>query len=1184
VGTSRGMDEVSSRLMNLAGRCAPQFDRRDWQRGEDYFRDRAVSIVRVGPDGLEALVQGSEEFPYDVRLDWSKADDNRLGIDCSCPRFAEWGACKHVAATIFAADARKLGVRVPGTDPLSVDVIEGDDDREVGHRFGHDADDEDWDPPRGGRTAGVPPARAGNGEGNGSSRAGRVRIPNWKKQLDQLAEAANEERAQCAESETGSPRSKPREIWYLLDVARTLRHGWPCISLRQCVLKKDGTRGKLKAVRLSLDEAGALSLAEDRRLLALLAGNDQDTDYGFGSYRYLYDLSDFAVAPAMFDFLLPQLCASGRFGWLPDDGSGNATIRPLAWDDGPAWKVSLNLAKSADEKHWVLGGRLIRGEEIDELSNPLVVLRHGLAIFRDRIARVDAWGHFHWVSLLREFGSLSVPVKEEQDLVERLVQSPDPPPVDWPAELRWVEERPAPVPRLRITNSKSQWSENLEGRLAFQYGDRSAAFEDGQAGWYDRPSRRAVFRDLEAENAAKDRLLAAGAKRPDRYGPREAGLFQILPAKMSGLVLELTEAGWDVEAQGCVIRRPASWTINVTSGIDWFELDGAFNFGGVEARLPELLAALRSGERFVKLGDGSRGMLPHDWLARYASLAELGEQHADRLRFLPNQAALLDVLLAEHERENVAVDQTFAQLREKLRSFEGVRPGQEPASFVGELRHYQREGLGWLQFLDEFGFGGCLADDMGLGKTIQVLAHLEQRRVASGPRESKGRRKRDDGRRPSPVVEGAHRPSLVADGAHRPSLVVVPRSLVFNWIEEARRFTPELSVLNYTGHERSAVRDRLNDVDLVVTTYGTIRRDIARLRDQEFDYAILDEAQAIKNASSQAAKACRLLRARRRLAMTGTPVENHLGELWSLFEFLNPGMLGKSRKLTGLVAKTRRRAVEPDGEREPAVDATLLTRALRPFLLRRTKQQVLAELPAKTEQTLYCELDPTDRELYEELRDHYRLALVDRVKKFGLQKSKIHVLEALLRLRQAACHPGLLDKKKIDSGSSKLETLLEQLTEVIAEGHKALVFSQFTSLLAIVRRRLDGRQMVYEYLDGKTVKRQSKVERFQTDPDCRLFLISLKAGGQGLNLTAADYVFILDPWWNPAVEAQAVDRAHRMGQQRHVFAYRLIARDTVEEKILLLQNQKRDLAQAIVSADKSLLGNLTADDLQLLLS
>ncbi len=323
------------------------------------------------------------------------------------------------------------------------------------------------------------------------------------------------------------------------------------------------------------------------------------------------------------------------------------------------------------------------------------------------------------------------------------------------------------------------------------------------------------------------------------------------------------------------------------------------------------------------------------------------------------------------------------------------------------------------------------------------------------------------------------------------------------------------------------------------------------------------------------------------VALTGTPVENHLGELWSLFEFLNPGMLGRQPKMTGLLAGGQPgRGPMSRSENDPHRGESLavLGKALRPFLLRRTKQQVLTELPDKTEQTLYCELDGPQRELYGELRDHYRQALLARVQKSGLGKSKIHVLEALLRLRQAACHPGLLDRTKIDAGSSKLQTLLEQLAEVVAEGHKALVFSQFTSLLAIVRGELDRREIVYEYLDGKTVKRQAKVERFQTDPACRLFLISLKAGGQGLNLTAADYVFILDPWWNPAVEAQAVDRAHRIGQDRHVFAYRLIARDTVEEKILQLQAHKRDLAKAIVSAENALLRDLTVDDLQLLLS
>jgi len=360
-----------------------------------------------------------------------------------------------------------------------------------------------------------------------------------------------------------------------------------------------------------------------------------------------------------------------------------------------------------------------------------------------------------------------------------------------------------------------------------------------------------------------------------------------------------------------------------------------------------------------------------------------------------------------------------------------------------------------------------------------------------------------------------------------------------------------------------------------LTTYGTVRRDAARLRDVEFDYVVLDEAQAVKNGGSEAAKAVRLLRGGHRLALSGTPVENHLGELWSLFEFLNPGMLGAASVFKS--ASAARHAVDQETRR-------LLAHALRPFILRRTKKQVVRELPAKTEQTIYCELDPPQRTLYNELRRHYRDSLLARIQSQGLGKSKIMVLEALLRLRQAACHPGLIDPKRTGEPSAKLEALQAEIREVLDAGHKALVFSQFTSLLKIVRNRLDSERVAYEYLDGSTRDRQARVERFQNDPDCGVFLVSLKAGGLGLNLTAAEYVFLLDPWWNPAAEAQAVDRAHRIGQTRPVFAYRLIARDTVEEKVIELQQSKRELAAAIIGEDNALIRDLRREDLELLLS
>jgi SNF2 family DNA or RNA helicase len=397
---------------------------------------------------------------------------------------------------------------------------------------------------------------------------------------------------------------------------------------------------------------------------------------------------------------------------------------------------------------------------------------------------------------------------------------------------------------------------------------------------------------------------------------------------------------------------------------------------------------------------------------------------------------------------------------------------------------------------------------------------------------------------------------------------------VFNWQREAARFAPALRVLDFTSGDRLTSLERFNDHDVILATYGTLRRDIGQLKEIRFDYAILDEAQAIKNARTSSAKAARLLQADHRLALSGTPIENHLGELWSLFEFLNPGMLGAS----SFFATSGGGARSADDE-----VLTLLARGLRPFILRRTKEQVAAELPARTEQTLYCDLEPPQRALYDELRNHYRGSLLGAVARVGLERAKIQILEALLRLRQAACHPALIDPARASDQSAKFDVLVPRLQELAEDGRKTLIFSQFTTLLGLLRERLDECQLAYEYLDGKTRDREARVERFQRD-DCRLFLISLKAGGLGLNLTAAEYVFLLDPWWNPAVEAQAIDRAHRIGQTRPVFACRLIARGTVEEKVLELQATKRKLADAIVRADEGLIRQLRREDLELLLS
>jgi SNF2 family DNA or RNA helicase len=690
-------------------------------------------------------------------------------------------------------------------------------------------------------------------------------------------------------------------------------------------------------------------------------------------------------------------------------------------------------------------------------------------------------------------------------------------------------------------------------------------------------SQNLVRRDIQFEHDCLAWLLTVGMKQ----NPSNPGELLSFPAKnLPHIVSELLAHGWGVTADQRVVRQSGPARLSVSSGIDWFELRGTVKFetdnGTEEIALPQLLAAARTGRTMIQLSDGSHGLLPDEWLAEHGLLTTIGELQDDHLRFKTNQAAILDGLL--RKQELVSVDENFAQARQRLREFEGIKPITPTDNFNGQLRPYQSEALGWFDFLRQFGMGGILADDMGLGKTVQVLALLASRVWLRKQQEQ---------------TNGVPK---------QPVLIVAPRSVVFNWIDEAERFTPELKVLAYAGNEREKLREQFKDHDLIVTSFGLMRRDIAELRNCPFDYVVLDEAQAIKNPSSQSAKAARLLNTQHRLALTGTPVENHLGDLWSIFEFLNPGFLGSSLRFGQLVRgdigskASAKPTMNNRGVEKPKTNvANQIADALRPFILRRTKKQVLKDLPDKTEQTIVCEMEPQQRKLYDELRLHYRNSLLGTKSSLPSDGSEgtvpatgggsaMMVLEALLRLRQASCHPGLIDPNRRGEPSAKLEALIEMVLELAEEGHKALIFSQFVEMLSIVRSRLEEHGVVYEYLDGQTRDRKRRVQRFQDDPDCPVFLISLKAGGLGLNLTAAEYVFILDPWWNPAVEQQAIDRTHRIGQTRHVFAYRMICQNTVEQRIAELQDRKRQLADAIVGGDQSPLRNLSREDLERLLS
>jgi non-specific serine/threonine protein kinase len=409
-----------------------------------------------------------------------------------------------------------------------------------------------------------------------------------------------------------------------------------------------------------------------------------------------------------------------------------------------------------------------------------------------------------------------------------------------------------------------------------------------------------------------------------------------------------------------------------------------------------------------------------------------------------------------------------------------------------------------------------------------------------------------------------------------PSLLVVPKSLIANWERETERFTPGLSILEFVGNSRKKDAAVFSGYDIILTTYGTMLRDIEFMKDYRFDYIILDESQAIKNPLAQSSKAARLLNSAHRLVMTGTPVENNTFELWSQFAFLNPGLLGNMDYF-------KREFSTPIESRENEETAQLLRQLIYPFILRRTKEQVAPELPSRTERILYTDLEPAQRKLYNHTRDYYRGLLMGMIDKEGINDVRMKILEGLLRLRQICIHPALVDPA-FRGESAKFVILLETLETLHAEGHKVLIFSQFVQSLHLLQKELDARQLHYVYLDGQTNDRQQQVDTFQDDRSIPFFLISLKAGGVGLNLTAADYVIHLDPWWNPAVEMQAADRAHRIGQDKPVFIYKIIARDSVEEKILQLQERKKELVDQLISTEGSFFKSITKDDVKVLFS
>ncbi len=652
-----------------------------------------------------------------------------------------------------------------------------------------------------------------------------------------------------------------------------------------------------------------------------------------------------------------------------------------------------------------------------------------------------------------------------------------------------------------------------------------------------------VRTDIVAQQSAAQTLVGLGLQ-PDESGESFIARGDDAIRFWSEGVGSLPES-WDLfvpeNLVGAEIRnKTVQMNARVSSGVDWLSLQISYESEGIGVDRRELERCLREGSKYVRLSDNSYAPIDPRTVAQLVDREMELIAAANKQGRIPlSQAGRVQELLARADIQSVSA--TTKKLFEKLGNIDEIKKVKKPRTLKATLRPYQEQGLSWLRFVHDIASGGVLADDMGLGKTIQTIALLL---------------------------------SVKQDQKTLCSLIVAPTSVVGNWQREIARFAPTLSVAMWHGAGRKDQQEELLSANVIITSYALLRRDIQLLTKIDLDYAILDEAQNIKNPESATALAARELNSRRRLALTGTPIENRLSEIWSIFEFVSPGLLGPLNKFEERFARPI--------DQGDAKAASRLRAVIHPFILRRTKLEVADDLPPKIESDKVIDMAPDQKAVYGQILREVREQVMGEVEKSGIGKSQLHILAGLTKLRQAACDPRLLGlpREFKDTDSAKLMALRELVNEAEEGGHKVLIFSQFVTMLQLIRTALVEDKVKYEYLDGSTKDRHQAIENFQTDPTISVFLISLKAGGAGLNLTAADTVIHFDPWWNPAVEDQASDRAHRIGQKRVVTVYRLVAEGTIEEKILQLKEKKRELVSSVLSADSGGSKKLSRADLE----
>jgi SNF2 family DNA or RNA helicase len=608
--------------------------------------------------------------------------------------------------------------------------------------------------------------------------------------------------------------------------------------------------------------------------------------------------------------------------------------------------------------------------------------------------------------------------------------------------------------------------------------------------------------------------------------------------------------------------------IKVNQFEDWFDVMAVVKFGDFEIPFSRLKNNILQKKKEFVLPDGSIAILPDEWFARFSQIVNLADFDDKTLRLKNIHVGLLDNIQDLFE-EELPKTKWNEVLSTDLPDYE------LPSDFVAELREYQKEGYNWIKFLLENKLGALLADDMGLGKTIQTLAVIQSMINHEYHPTTVHRHMAFD--EVEKVLNGT---SIIPSNQfyHGPTLVICPKSLLYNWQSEANKFCPTMKVLKYNGIHRHKLISEFADIDLIIMSYGTMRNDIEILKCFEYRCVVLDESQAIKNPSSLTARNLLKLNARNRIALTGTPIENTLLDIWSQMNFLNPGLLGSYTFFEN-------QFIKPIEKSSNAKKAEELRKFIDPFVLRRTKSQVVKELPPKIEKIHYCEMSPAQEELYEKVKSQYRNEILNHVNQVGISKSRLKIFNGLMHLRQLALNPSLKDEN-YEGGSGKDDEISRMLIRAIENGHKILLFSQFVGYLKNIAELLKESKIQYCYLDGSMdeKERANQIDLFQNTPEIKIFLLSLRAGNSGINLTAADYVFLADPWWNPFTMKQAEDRAHRIGQNKTVMSYKFITKNTIEEKILALQMKKTRLAESIIPDEDVVLTNLDIEELEDLLT